>query len=127
MKGISSIAAGIEVALIAVAVAVLAGVCGSGRWISALGGVVVMVALGFPTLLLLKWGRERSHKTFMTTLGVAFLGKLATVGGVLLVVFTVTSLRQLEFVLGLMVGWVVSFAVQAFCLKSTTKLGSGHA
>lgn len=122
MKGVPVTAVAVEIALVLLAVAALGGLAGSGRLASALSGVVVMAALGFPTLLLLKWGRERSHRVFMTTLGVAFLGKLAVVGGVLVVVFMVTSLQQLEFVLGLMVGWVVSFVLQAIALRSTAKL-----
>jgi hypothetical protein len=110
-----------EVGLLVVLAGLLAGRAGTSPAASAVAGVALMAALAPPSLLVFMWGRGRSNGEFMASVFGVLLAKMAVVGGGLLWVWTRTKLPPLPFALGLMGGWIASFAVQGMVLWATRK------
>jgi len=117
---------GVEILLLAGVAVLLLGGAGASRGVAVTAGVLTMAAIAVPSLALLMWGRSRSNTGFMAAVGGVFFGKFLAVGALILWVWYMTELPRLEFVFGLMAGWIVSFAGQAMVLRTTLKSGSSE-
>ena len=119
MKSIYTAALVSEVVLVALAVALVGGRFGATGGAAVATGAVLMGVVAVPSLVALLWSRSRAHAQFMTTFGLVTLAKMGWIGLALLYVYKRTELATLPFVLGLGVGWVVSFALSALVLLKT--------
>jgi hypothetical protein len=109
----------VELALLAAVVVLLGGWAGSSVPVAFGAGVALMAAFGVPSLKVLLWGRRRSNAEFLSSVVGLLLAKLVVVGAAVLFVWMVSDLPRLEFVWGLMAGWVASFVAEVLVLRSS--------
>ena len=112
------------VVVLALAIGLLGGSAGNSREAATAAGIALMAAIAIPSVMALKWGRDKSHQKLMMALGGVFFAKALGVGGALVYVWRETALPHLPFVFGLMAGWVLSFAAQALVLRRTLPGGT---
>ena len=106
------------------AVGLIGGMAGNSREAATGAGIALMAAIAIPSVMALKWGRDKSHQKMMMAMGGVFFAKALGVGGALVYVWRETALPQLPFVFGLMAGWVLSFAAQTVVLRRTLPGGT---
>jgi hypothetical protein len=119
-------AAAVAAAVLGAVTALLLGeVLGTSPGGAVLAGAGLTLALGAASLVALLWGRRRSNQVYLASLLGVIAAKMVVVGAALAFVWTASGLPRLEFVAGLLAGWVIAFAAQAGVLHATARRPQG--